>query len=262
MTIATFDQWIASTKQLIPYSKTAARTTVANRWFAIHDLAGNPGAATLSAGNTANGAVPTDATTGFPPINFSSGTGYLSSVMFGNTVACRMTVYDRLFHAGAYNFNDSVTLTAQPSYGGRIPSANYASTQIWVECVTSFTGNQSIAVTYTNQAGTAGHTTGTIALGVAPTVGSMFQLPLQAGDTGVQKIESVVSSVASVGTFNVVVVRPVWNGRITVANGGEGHGLDRTGMPQIFLDSALALMLAADSTSSGAPDLLINIASA
>jgi hypothetical protein len=29
MTIATFDQWIASAKQLIPYSKTTARTTVA-----------------------------------------------------------------------------------------------------------------------------------------------------------------------------------------------------------------------------------------
>jgi len=262
MTIATFDQWIASAKQVIPWSRTASRTTVANRWFAIHDLAGNPGSATLAVGNTANGAVPTDATAGFPGINFSSGLGYLSAVDFGNTVACRMTLYDRLFQAGAYNFNDAITLTAQPSFGGRVPSSNYAGLQIWLECVTAFTGNQSIAVTYTNQAGTAARTTGTIALGLAPTVGSMFLLPLQAGDTGVQKIESVTSTAASAGTFNIVVARPLWNGRVPGVNFGECHGPDRTGLPQLFTDSALCVMLNADSTSSGLPDLSFDIVSA
>jgi hypothetical protein len=262
MTIATFDQWIASAKQLIPYSKTAARTTVANRWFSMHDVAGNPGAATLAVGNTAAGVVPTDATTGYPTVTFSSGVGYLSNVDFGNTVSSRMTVYDRLFHAGAYNFNDAVTLASQPSYASRIPSANYAGTQIWVECVTAFTGSPSVAVTYTNQSAVAARSTGTVATGAALTVGSLIQLPLQAGDSGVQKIESVTATVASAGTFNVVVVRPLWSGRVAFGNSGDVHGPDRTGMPQLFSDSALALMLNADSTSSGAPDLLLCIASA
>lgn len=63
-------------------------------------------------------------------------------------------------------------------------------------------GSQSIAVTYTNQDGVTGRTTGTIAAtGVAPIVGRMLQLPLQAGDTGVQKIESVTSTVSTAGTF-------------------------------------------------------------
>ena len=262
MSITTFDQWIAGAKQNIPWSRTAARTTVANRWFALHDLAGNCGpASSLSAGNTANGAVPTDATPGFPLINFSSGIGYLSDVDFGCTAACRLAIFDRLFAAGAYNFNDAVTLASQPSFGGRVPNSNYAGLQLWFEAVTTFTGNFSLAVTYTNQAGTAGQTTGTVAMGVAPTVGSMIQLPLQSGDTGIQKIESVTGTVSSAGTFNVLILRPLWNGRVAAVNGGDCHGPDRTGLPQVYGDSALQVTLVSDTTSSGLPDLQMCIVS-
>jgi len=262
MSILTFDQWIAANKQVIPYSKTAARTTVAQRWFSVVDLAGNPGAGVLAAGSTGSGVVPTDATAGYPPITFTTGIGYLSSVDFGSTASCRMALVDRLFHSGAHAFNAGDTLTSQPSYAGRIPGSNYAGTQIWYEQVAAATGNQSVAVGYTNQAGVTGRTTGTIALGVAPTVGSLFLLPLQSGDSGVQKIESVTGTVATVGTFNIFVCRPLWNGRITVANGGDVHGLDRTAMPQVFADSALMLLINADATSSGAPDLMMVIANA
>lgn len=262
MTIATFDQWIAAAKQLIPISKTAARTTVANGWFSLRDIAGNPGpASSLNAGNTANGVVPTDATAGFPSIAFSSGTGYLSAVDFGSTVACRLALYDRLFHSGAHVFNAADTLASQPSFGARVPNSNYGGLQIWYECVTAITTNQTVTVTYTNQAGTAGRSTGAVAFGLAPTLGRMILLPLQAGDTGVQKIESVTSTGATAGTFNIVVMRPLWNGRVPVANMGDNHGPDRTGMPIIYSDSALDMICAADSTSSGAPDLMVDIVS-
>lgn len=262
MAILTFDEWIASDKQIIPWSRTTVRTTVANRWFAIHDLAGNPGAATLAVGNTANGVVPTDATAGYPPINFSTGIGYLSSVDFGSTVACRLTIYDRVFHAGAYSFNANTTLSSQPSYSGRMPNGSYVGTQLWYEQVTNSTGVPNVTVTYTNQAGTAGQSTGGVSVGATFIAGSMFQIPLAAGDSGVQKVESVVGATASAGTFNIVVARPVWTGRVTLANSGDCHGPDRTGMPQIFSDSALTVMVNADSTSSGLPDILFDIVSA
>jgi hypothetical protein len=261
MSIATFDQWIAGAKQIIPFSKTVARTTIANAWFTILDVAGNPGAGTLAAGNTANGAVPTDATAGFPPINFSTGAGYLSDVDYGSTVACRLAIFDRVFHSGAHNFNATDTLASQPSFGARMPGSSYVGTQIWYECVTAITTNQVVTVTYTNQAGVAGRTTGAQAFGVAPTLGRLIQLPLQAGDSGVQKIESVTSTGATVGTFNILVLRPLWSGRVTSANAGDCHGPDRTGMPQLYSDSALMVAVNADSTSSGAPDLAFMIAS-
>jgi hypothetical protein len=261
MAITTFDGFIASAKQYVSMAKTASRTSIAASWFSVFDLAGNPGAGVLAAGNTANGLVPTDATVGVPTISFTTGTGYLAQVDFGSSVACRMKLFDMLFKAGAYAFNANVALTAQPSYSTRVPSGtDFTDTQIWIEAVTAFTGNLSVAVTYTNHAGTAARTTGTVAIGAAPTVGRMIQLPLQSGDTGVQKIESVVATVSTVGTFNVLVLRPLWSGRVKIANDGDVHDLAKTGMPVVYADSAIILSVAADSTATGIPELEFVIA--
>jgi hypothetical protein len=136
---------------------------------------------------------------------------------------------------------------------------DFTNTEIWIEAVTAFTGNQSIAITYTNQAGTTGRTTGTIATGVAPIVGRMLQLPLAAGDTGVQKIESVVSTVSTAGTFNVLVLRRLWAGRVIVANWGDTHDFLKTGMPIVFADSALMPIVQPDSTATGLFELVAEV---
>lgn len=262
MTLNSTSAFVGAAKQYASWTKTATRTTIASTWFSVFDLAGNPGAGTLAGSSTANGVVPTDATNGFPVISAFGGgaTGYLAQVDFGSNVACRMKMFDCVFKAGAYSFNSNVTLSSQPSYSSRMPGGDYADTQIWIEAVTAFTGNLSIAVTYTNQAGTTARTTGTVATGVAPTVGRMIQLPLQAGDTGVQKIESVVATVSTVGTFNVLVMRPLWSGRVRMANDGSVHGLLETMTPEVFADSALFVAIAADSTSSGVPQIEFVIA--
>lgn len=263
MSITTVDQLIGSAKQQFQMYKSASRTTLANIPFSVFDLAGSPGAGTLAGTSTTAGVVPTDATTGTPTINAFGGgaTGYLSRFEYSNTVAGRVYLYDMLFKAGAYSFNSNVTLSAQPSYSGRVPGGtDFTNTGIWIEAVTAFTGNMSVAVTYTNQAGTAAKTTGTVATGVAPTLGRMIQLPLAAGDTGVQKIESVVGSVSTVGTFNVLVLRRLAMGRVRIANDGDVYAPDRTGMPQVFDTSALITVIQADSTSSGLPEMFIEIA--
>lgn len=257
------DNYLAAAKQIIMITKTATLTTVAANYGDPIAQAGNPGAGTLAGTNTANGVVPTDATAGFPVINaFGSGaTGYITNVDFSNSVACRMRICDVLFKAGAYAYNANQTLSSQPSYASRVPGGtNFTGLELWVEGVTAFTGNLGITVTYTNHAGTAARTTGAVATGIAPIVGRMIQLPLASGDCGVQKIESVVATTATAGTFNVLVLRPLWEGNIRVANGGDVHDLLKTGMPQVFEDSALLLMVAADSTSTGVPSLTLEIA--
>jgi hypothetical protein len=264
MAIATLDQYIAAAKQRIQWIKTASMTGVAAMPQSVFAIAGNPGAGTLAGTSTAAGVVPDDTVAGYPSVNAYGGSaiGYLSKVEFADTVAAWFDLYDRLFVAGAYAFNAATTLSAQPSYSARVPGADYGGTQIWVECVTAFTGNLTIAVTYTNQAGTTAHTTGTVATGMAPIVGRCFQLPLAAGDSGVQKIESVTSTVATVGTFNVMVLRPLWSGRIQIANGGDVHDLLRTGMVQVGANAALYALVSADSTATGIPQLAIEIANA
>ena len=254
---------LAAPKQRVVFQKTSGRVSVNAAPFSVIDLAGNPSTGTLAGTSTTAGVVPNDATVGCPIIDAFGGgaTGYITRYEFASPVPSRLTIYDMLFKAGAYSFISAVTLAAQPSYSSRVPGGtDFKGTEIWVETVTAFTGNLSIAVTYTNESGTTGRTTGTIATGLAPTVGRMIRLPLQAGDTGIQKIESVTATVATVGTFNVLVLRQLCGGRVAVINGGDVYGPDRTGMPVVFADSALVLVVTPDSTSTSTPECIIEIA--
>mgnify|MGYP000054728115 CR=1 FL=1 len=269
MAITTYDQLLSAARQRVGHTRTATRTSVALIPWSIFDLAGDPGSGVLAGGqtspSTAAGIVPTDATPGYPIINAFGGsnTGYITLIRYSSSVISNLLLYDRLFCAGAYSFNSNVTLASQPSYSSRVPGGtDFTNTEIWLEVVTAFTGNLTVTVTYTNQDGTTGRSTGSFAPGLAPTLGRCFQLPLAAGDTGVQKIESVVSTVASVGTFNINVLRPLWSNRITIANGMGIDDVLKTDAIQIFDTSALYLMVQADSTSTGLPNLNISIANA
>lgn len=265
MAITTLDAWVAAAKQRLTMDKTAARTTVASGWFSMFDLAGNPGAGTLAIGNTANGLVHTDATAGYPTIAAFGGAalGYVGRIVLGCTVACRLRIYDRLFSCGAYAFNANTNLASQPSFLGRVPGGTAADcagqTELWVEQVTAATGNQAVSVGYTNEAGTGSRSTGAVGIGAAPTLGRCWQLPLQAGDRGVSLISNVTGSTATVGTFNVHVLRPLGEARIALANAEDVQDFIRTGMPLVFADSALVVMVAADSTSSGLPNCRVDV---
>lgn len=259
MTINTGDGFIAAQKQNVSHNYFAgqtARTTVAAAWSSLMGMTGQPGVGTLAVGNTANGIVPDDTLAGYPILRaFPGGAdGYLSAIQFSNTVASRLALYDCLFSAGAYAFNANTTLAAQPSYAARVPDADYSNgIELWLEQVTAGTGVQNVAVTYTNQAGTAGRTTGTIAT-AANILGRMWRLPLQAGDSGIQSIQQVVGSVATAGTFNIHVMRYLWSGRVQAANGGDTHDMSIIGMPKVFATSALKMIVCPDSTAAGFPD--------
>ena len=263
MAVITEDNLIAAVKANLTLKKTGGRTTVANSPFSLWDVAGNPGAGTLAGTSTTAGVVPTQATAGAPAIPQVSGASYaLGAVDFGNTVACRMRLYDMLWKGGAYAFNAATSGNTPASYSSRVPNGtDFTNLEIWVEQVTAATGNQAVSVTYTNEAGTTGRSTGAVGIGAAPTVGRMWQLPLQAGDKGVQGITGVTGSVASAGTFNVLVLRPIgWSGRVRSANDGNVHGIDKTLLTPLYADSCLFMQLMADSTSAGVPDMEITVA--
>jgi hypothetical protein len=236
------------------YQKTATRTTVANIPFSVFDLAGNPGAGTLNVGNTANGIVPTDAISGYPALAGVTNSLYINRCYYKSSVASWIDVYDCLFSAGAYSYNADVTLASQPSFAGRLPETDYNGLELWLETVTAFTGNQTIQINYIDQSGSAGDT-GAVATGVAPTVGRMFLAPLASGDSGIQRIDRVRSTVSTVGTFNVHIMRWLYSCRINIANSGGIDNLLKTGLSRIYDDSAIRIVVTADSTSSGLPAL-------
>jgi hypothetical protein len=259
MTITTLDQLIAAQKYILTHYKSASITSVAAIPFTGFHLAGNPGAGTLNVGNTANGLVHTSATAGYPAIpSFGGAAGYISRMTFSSSVACRIMLFDRVFVAGAYAYNADVTLASQPSYATR-NGGSYAGLQIWLEAVTAHTGSQSIQINYLDQDGGAGDT-GVVATGVAPILGRCYHVPLAAGDSGVQRIDRVRSTVSSAGTFNVMVLRPLWEGRIPLANFTGTDEALKVGLPLIYDTSALYVPVAADSTARGLPYMNIQVA--
>lgn len=267
MAISTGDGYIAASKQIIPFTKTASTTTVATTRFSVFDKAGNPGAGTLAMSSALTGVVPTDADAGYPTINAFGGsaTGYLTRVSAASSVVGRIEVWDRLFGINvSLAALATTTLASQASFAGRVPGANYAGLRLFAEFTTAAAAASTITVTYVNQAGTGSRTTGASASVSGFTVNRLLELPLQAGDTGVQQISTVVvGGTAGAGAVNIIVLRPLWSARITVANGeatGGTHGLDRTGMPIVYDTSALYVTCVADSTSTGVPDLNLEIA--
>lgn len=268
MAINSHDDYLSSFRQMVPHMKTASLTSVAGIWFSGFALAGNPPAGTLAVGNTLNGIVPTSSSpAGYPGISAfpSGGKGYLTRFGFSSSVACNIQLVDKLFSAGAYAFNASASLGSQPSFASRVPldgggvNPDYRGLEIWLETVTAFTGNQSIRIVYTGGDGNS-KDTGVIATGVAPTVARIFRVPMVDG-TGVQRIDQIISSVATVGTFNVHVVRPLTPAlRVPVAYYAGLLDILGTGMPEVFATSALDVVVAADSTARGLPTCYAEIA--
>jgi len=249
-------------RQRLPLYKTASRTTVAGGWFTNFDLAGNPGAGTLAVGNTANGLVHTDATAGYPLINaFGSGAkGYISRLVLKNTVIGQIRIFDCLFACGAYAFNANTGLTSQPGFASRVSvdggAVDYKGLELWVQQVTTATGNQAVNVTYTTEADVTGRTTGATGIGAAPTVGRCWQLPLAAGDKGVKVITNIAGTVASAGTFNVKLMRPLADTYIDVANKTVILDANLLGFPEVFADSAIcALLMSPSGTALGTMDI-------
>lgn len=276
MAISTLDGYIGASKQRIPFVKTATRTSVALIPFSVFDIAGNPAAGTLAGTSTANGVVPTTATNGTPNINPFGGSavGYLTKVEYYSSVLSYLYLYDLLFKAGNYAYNSGTTnLSSQPAISSRCPDYSGGSTfgngnEIWIEVVAAMTNATAwqVQVTYTNSAGTTGRTSIVSAAQAAAalTVGKMFQLALQAGDSGVQKIESVIvtTGAATAGSFNVLIMRKLWSNRIAIANSGGIDDILKTGAPIVYEDSALVMVVQPDSTSTGLPNLNIEISNA
>lgn len=260
MTIASLNDYIAAVKEVETWIKGASIATIAGIPFTVFDQVGQPGAGALAIGNTANGIVPVDTDPGYPLIgSFGGALGYFSGIDFSSSVACRIMLFDRLFACGAYVYNADVTLASQPSFAGRVPGANYNGLQLWVEHVTAVTTTPVFQIDYLDQDGGSGNITFS-EIPASLIIRRALQLPLAAGDSGIQRIDRVRITGATAGTFNFMVLRPLWAGRIPVANSGDVHDFLRTGLPQIYDTSALYVLIAADGTASGYPGLQLEVA--
>lgn len=261
MAITTADGWFGAARRQSNVRKTASIATIAAQQFSLLDVAGNPGAGVLTIGNTTTGVVPTDATAGFPSIpDFGGGaTGYLAQATFRGSVAGGSVKYDRLWHAGSVLMTALATTSfaSQPAITQRLVGGVVAADMeilIEINAAVSATAT-TIAVNYTNEAGTTGRTTGASASLSGFTNKRVINMPLQAGDKSAQKIESVTVGgvVATTGSFNVILARRLAEFDVRVANGLDAQSWDLLGAPVVFQDMALWDVVQPDSTASGVP---------
>lgn len=170
----------------------------------------------------------------------------------------KLIVYDRLLHMGGLS---GTTTTAQNINGGADATptryTNGAGNQIWVEIYTQIgaTGT-TITASYKNQAGSTKTTTAVTFGGTGRREAQrMIQLPLAAGDTGVQAVISVtvLATTGTAGSFGVVLAHPLGPG-IPCGVGTAAMGMNYLdgAIPEILTDCCIAMAMYCSTTASGA----------
>jgi hypothetical protein len=214
MAITSQDQLVAAIAAAVgngnkpPYVKTAlAGAFTAGQFVSLWTAAGQPGAGSAPAATP--GAVPTSATAGAIPFtNPGSGNSYLARLFATSSVPGTLVLYDRLVAVGGVILTATGAQTVSSAALTR-PSATGTNAELWIEITTTVTGAPgNITASYTNTVPTAGQTTTAVAITTAMIAGVTFQLPLAAGDLGVNAVASTAMTVAaSAGICNVVIRR-------------------------------------------------------
>jgi len=257
MALTTMDGLVAAMAgaQRIQLQK-ASITTVAAYYYTLWSTAGIPAAGNLTIGNTTSGVIPTDATAGASIINAFTGTntGYAMGWDISTAQPGVISIYDRLYHVGSVSALSlaTTTLTSQPTLS-RVPNTDYSQLELWIEVNTAFSATAT-TVTVSYQDGTNAAQTATLDSNMsgAPT---MRMMPFRmANSTGIQKVNSITvgGTVATTGTFNVIIQRNIADMTVVSANISrpKQNPFDM-GLPQVYTDSCLALMYLATTTSSG-----------
>jgi hypothetical protein len=153
----------------------------------------------------------------------------------------------------------TTTFSSQPSYTSRLPGGtDYTDLEILLEINTAVSATATtVSVAYTNESGTTGRSTGASSSLSGFATRRVVPMPLQSGDKGVQRIDSLTvgGTVATTGTVNVIVARRLGEFDVRVANGLDSQAWDLLGAPEVFADSAFWLVGMPDSTVSGVPTL-------
>jgi hypothetical protein len=268
----TLDKLIGAYKQVIPMVKTNSTTTVAGLPSTLIDRAGFPAASSLNPSQTTNGIVPVDTDAGYPDLDNASGSNklYLSRVSISANVAMSVDLYDVLFLAGQTTIPTSstttVALTSRPSFSGRVPFLSDGVTRDWsrvelflYSAVAWSNHAHTASIDYLDQGGAAGNTGNVSTQNFA--INRMLRMPLAAGDTGVQEITgyNLNGITSAAGAVVAMAARRLGSFR-TQGGLSSLYGPDYTGLPELFGTSAILMVCRADSTSSGTPDVVIEIA--
>jgi hypothetical protein len=254
----------------------ASQTTVANNWSSFLRTAGNPGAMSF---NAIPGPAAIDSnTTGVWPLPMSLTTEDLYLTNFGanhGSGSQIVLLVDVIQAAGSISATIVTSQTVNTTANLRWTSGE--GVLMTLEVTTAFgtaTGIPNVTINYTNQAGTAGRSTGAISIGATSLIaGRMFplqdgpQIRLQAGDYGVRSIQQVTFSASSAGAGAACaaiiykphlimpsVINTAWVERSTPAQVG---GIKKLTSVAAGSKPGLGFLVLTSSTSTGVQSYLI-----
>jgi hypothetical protein len=256
MSITTQDSLIAGLRPPVPFCKTSVTSKGAGAFHSLWQAAGLPGAGvTPPAFNAGSGYVPDRTTAGALPFtNPTAGAlSYLAGIGASGAVAGTFWLYDRCWACSGFvtNITTAQTITT-PGNVGRYQT--FDGVEIWGECyVPPGATGANWTVSYTNQAGTSGRTATYVHPASAEVAGQMLPFTLQAGDTGVQSVQSFTCSISSgtAGNIGITLVRRAKLLPLVVPNVGAVLDAIGCGMPRLLDDVCLSLMVLCTAATTG-----------
>lgn len=262
MAIANMDQLVAAmtsaTAQNIPIQKTAVTSEGSGTFFDLFYTTGFPGAGATPTAASSGGTSYTVATAGAIPFNAPSGSQqtYISAFNISCTQTSNIFLIDRLWACSGL----ATALSATTTVTGMTNISRYNSgvgAEIWYVCLTAPAsgGSGIITVSYTNSLGVSGRTC-TITLGAGtppPTAGQCYVGSLQAGDTGVQSIQSATNTTNSFsgGTHGLLVAKRIFSAPISPSVSGIAIDGLQSGLQTLDTNACLNLIMLCSTTNTG-----------
>lgn len=269
MAITTMDGLVAG---LMPANqdviKAAFTGEAAGQYHSPFYVAGRPGAATAPSPGLAGAALTTYA----GQIPFPAAVGgeniHLARLEFSQAANIgAITIADRLWHNSGITVT---TTTAQTVNSAAWPardsngSTNGESILVGIEVSTATTqagAVTTIAMSYTNQAGTAGKTATIPSFPATAVAGTFVPFMLAAGDTGVRSIQTLtLGTTLTAGTIHLVAYREIASLGAVVANVTSSAGPIELGLPRMYDSSVPFPIYTLTGTAAGITNASITYA--
>lgn len=190
--------------------------------------------------------------------NPPSGNAYLARLIAASGQPCTLLLCDRLWDCEpAVNVTTAQTITS-PTLPARdaLGQTNGLGIQMGIEVVAAASATAAvISMSYTNSAAASGKTSTFIDLPTAaiPAIGRFFRIGLQAGDSGVQSVQTVTFSTAwTTGTIALVAYRVLAKLDIQVINVPNMIDVISGGFPRIYNGSCLFFIMIPSATTTSA----------
>jgi len=228
-------------------------TAAAGFVTSLFRIAGLPAAAPAVAASP--GTALSRTSTGAMFIPPASLTSYITNYEGVSGSTGTMVLADRLVEVGGLS---GIVTTAQTVNSVALPARASAAddVELWLEVFTlAGTTTSSVTASYTNNLGVAGRTA-TLVGGIPATgtpVGRSYQMALQAGDTGVQSVQTVTigASTGVAGNLGIVLRRTMLFGPIVANNIGFFMGYAETDLQRLADEACVELLYIATTTATG-----------